>query len=166
MALKFGVKYIYRTMPRLLTLWLDLGENFALQNSYVSSFGCMFWLTIRHPDTLVSLQKITKEIDSGRRNLPVYQVRPTLWGMVADEQWLTAFPQLVSRILHPEPTVNVILYKIIAQVILKYPNQALWPMVGVMRSNRSERSRICRIVLDRAVRLTLHGNTIRISLMN
>jgi len=34
-ALKFGVKYIYRTMPRLLTIWLDLGENFALHTSYV-----------------------------------------------------------------------------------------------------------------------------------
>lgn len=33
LALKFGVKYIYRTMPRLLTLWLDLGENSALQAS-------------------------------------------------------------------------------------------------------------------------------------
>jgi serine/threonine-protein kinase ATR len=34
-ALKFGVKYIYRTMPRLLTIWLDLGENSALHASYV-----------------------------------------------------------------------------------------------------------------------------------
>ena len=26
-ALRFGVKYIYRTMPRMLTLWLDLAES-------------------------------------------------------------------------------------------------------------------------------------------
>jgi serine/threonine-protein kinase ATR len=25
-ALKFGNKYIFRTMPRTLTIWLDLGE--------------------------------------------------------------------------------------------------------------------------------------------
>jgi len=83
----------------------------------------------------------------------MYQVSP-LAGLQygADEKWLTAFPQLVSRILHPEPSVNTVLYKIIAGVIHKYPNQALWPMVGVMRSNRSERSKVCRIVLDRAVR--------------
>ena len=26
-ALQHGVKYIYQTMPRMLTLWLDLGEH-------------------------------------------------------------------------------------------------------------------------------------------
>lgn len=28
-ALQRGVKYIYQTMPRLLTVWLDLAENSA-----------------------------------------------------------------------------------------------------------------------------------------
>lgn len=65
-------------------------------------------------------------------------------------QFLTAFPQLVSRILHPEPSVNGVLYKIIASVIAKYPHQALWPMVGVMQSKRPERSRVCQVVLQRA----------------
>lgn len=35
-ALTYGVKYIYRTMPRLLTIWLDLGENALLLKKYVS----------------------------------------------------------------------------------------------------------------------------------
>jgi len=110
-------------------------------------------LMTRHPDSVASLQRITKEIDSARRTLPMYQVStPAGLQYGANEKWLTAFPQLVSRILHPEPSVNTVLYKIIAGVIHKYPNQALWPMVGVMRSNRSERSKVCRIVLDRAVR--------------
>lgn len=65
-------------------------------------------------------------------------------------QFLTAFPQLVSRILHPEPVVAGILYKIISNVIVKYPHQALWPMVGVMRSNRPDRAKICGIVLYKA----------------
>lgn len=26
-AMKYGSKYIYQTVPRLLTLWLDLGED-------------------------------------------------------------------------------------------------------------------------------------------
>jgi serine/threonine-protein kinase ATR len=28
-ALHHGVKYIYRTMPRMLTIWLDLGDHRA-----------------------------------------------------------------------------------------------------------------------------------------
>lgn len=26
-AIKFGSKYVYQTVPRLLTIWLDLGED-------------------------------------------------------------------------------------------------------------------------------------------
>jgi serine/threonine-protein kinase ATR len=26
-AIKFGSKYVYQTIPRLLTIWLDMGEN-------------------------------------------------------------------------------------------------------------------------------------------
>lgn len=26
-AIKYGSKYIYQTVPRLLTIWLDLGED-------------------------------------------------------------------------------------------------------------------------------------------
>jgi serine/threonine-protein kinase ATR len=59
--------------------------------------------------------------------------------------------------MHPEPSVNAVLYKIIAAVITKYPHQALWPMVGVMQSNRPDRSKVCSHVLARAVRPFLHG---------
>jgi serine/threonine-protein kinase ATR len=26
-AIKYGSKYVYQTIPRLLTIWLDMGEN-------------------------------------------------------------------------------------------------------------------------------------------
>jgi hypothetical protein len=26
-ALRYGTKYIYRTMPRMLTIWMDCGER-------------------------------------------------------------------------------------------------------------------------------------------
>ena len=32
-AIKFGSKYVYQTVPRLLTIWLDLGENAILAGS-------------------------------------------------------------------------------------------------------------------------------------
>lgn len=32
-ALQRGVKYIFQTMPRLLTVWLDLGESKDLRRS-------------------------------------------------------------------------------------------------------------------------------------
>ena len=35
-AIKFGSKYVYQTVPRLLTIWLDMGENERL--SYGETF--------------------------------------------------------------------------------------------------------------------------------
>ena len=37
-----------------------------------------------------------------------------------------------------------------ALVIAKYPQQALWPTVGVMQSNRGDRKEACNSVLTRA----------------
>jgi serine/threonine-protein kinase ATR len=31
-AIKFGSKYVYQTVPRLLTIWLDMGEHRTLAN--------------------------------------------------------------------------------------------------------------------------------------
>lgn len=65
-------------------------------------------------------------------------------------KFFTAFPQLVSRIGHPNKDVSSILVKIIAKVLQKYPQQALWPMVGVMQSRRTDRKTVCAAVLHRA----------------
>ena len=35
MAIRFGSKYAYQTIPRLLTLWLDMGEDAHLSTSDV-----------------------------------------------------------------------------------------------------------------------------------
>ena len=33
-AIKFGSKYVYQTIPRLLTIWLDMGENLASSEQF------------------------------------------------------------------------------------------------------------------------------------
>ena len=33
-AIKFGSKYVYQTIPRLLTIWLDMGENLARSEQF------------------------------------------------------------------------------------------------------------------------------------
>jgi serine/threonine-protein kinase ATR len=32
-AIKYGTKYVYQTVPRLLTIWLDLGEDAKLASN-------------------------------------------------------------------------------------------------------------------------------------
>ncbi|WVR00045.1 hypothetical protein IAU59_007187 [Kwoniella sp. CBS 9459] len=113
LALRHGVKYIYQTMPRMLTLWLDLGEVKHAANP-----------------TQIQLNRITQLLNKARRELPAYQI--------------------VSRIVHPHKEVAAVLKKIMATVISRYPQQALWPAVGAMQSKRSERRTAAHEVTARA----------------
>jgi serine/threonine-protein kinase ATR len=65
-----------------------------------------------------------------RRELPAYE-------------FLTAFPQIASRLGHKTETVRTVIIAIMAKVVSTYPQRALWPMVYLMQSNRPERKRLC-----------------------
>jgi len=121
--LQRGVKYIYQTMPRLLTVWLDLGDK-----PEVKKKG-----QVAH-----NFQLITKLMDRSRGKIMTYQ-------------FLTAFPQIVSRITHQNSDVREVLIKIVYRVVRDYPAQALWPIVGAMLSKRKDRQEVTDTILKRAV---------------
>jgi serine/threonine-protein kinase ATR len=58
-AMKYGNKFIYQTVPRLLTIWLDMGED-----STVHSDECF--------------TKITAEISRAINGVPAFKVRVDL----------------------------------------------------------------------------------------
>lgn len=55
-AIRFGSKYIYQTVPRLLTLWLDMGEHKEISQTDI--FG-----------------RINKEVAKVIQTVPTYKVR-------------------------------------------------------------------------------------------
>lgn len=122
-ALQRGVKYIYQTMPRLLTVWLDLSEKPELKRSQ----------NVQH-----NVQLITKLIDRNR-------------GKIANYQFLTAFPQMISRITHSNKEVREVLIKLVYRVIREFPAQALWPTIGAMQSTRQDRREVTDFVLKKAI---------------
>lgn len=65
-------------------------------------------------------------------------------------QFLTAFPQMISRIQHPSQSVQDVLVGIVARVIRAHPLQSLWPIVGAMLSRRKERQALTEKILLRA----------------
>jgi serine/threonine-protein kinase ATR len=56
-AIKYGSKYIYQTVPRLLTIWLDLGEDKKLCNSDV-------------------FKKLNDTVAKAIKEIPPYKVSP------------------------------------------------------------------------------------------
>jgi serine/threonine-protein kinase ATR len=55
-------------------------------------------------------------------------------------QWLTAFPQIVSRIDHSNKPVYDLLSNLIIRVLQEYPHQGLWLFMSVVQSKKRERS--------------------------
>ena len=54
-AIRYGSKYIYQTVPRLLTLWLDMGENAVVADTEI-------------------FQRVNKEVAKAIQSVPTYKV--------------------------------------------------------------------------------------------
>ncbi|GBG70226.1 hypothetical protein CBR_g6357 [Chara braunii] len=128
-SLHRGHKYLHQSMPRLLTLWFDFGSSFPVKSVSVTKV-----LHSAH-------NKICAIIRGCIKDLPSYQ-------------WLTAFPQLVSRICHRNEEVVKHLKEIIKLVIQLYPQQALWTMAAVSKSGVAARREVAAEIIT-ASRLKL-----------
>nr|XP_033814332.1 serine/threonine-protein kinase ATR isoform X1 [Geotrypetes seraphini] len=130
-SLQYGNQYIYQSMPRMLSLWLDFGAK------------VYEWEKAGRADRLqmkTDLMKINKTITDHTNHLAPYQ-------------FLTAFSQLISRICHSHDDVFVVLMEIIAKVFLTYPQQAMWMMTAVSKSSYPMRVNRCKEILNKAIQL-------------
>ncbi|KAI9206311.1 uncharacterized protein BJ171DRAFT_28115 [Polychytrium aggregatum] len=134
-ALMCGTKFIYQTLPRLLTLWLDYGEQSRARDG--SEMARSFEATISN------LNKVIQELHMA---LPAYQ-------------FLTALPQLISRICHRNVSVHSILEAIIVKVVSTYPHQALWHIVSMSKSIDKNRFQRWGELLKRLKEVSLNQNT-------
>lgn len=79
---------------------------------------------------------MTATVARGLDKLPTYQ-------------WLTAFPQVVSRIGHADVGTYRVLSRIILAVIMAYPLQSIWSMVSVSQSKKHERLSRCQAIFKK-----------------
>lgn len=117
----YGTKYYYQTLPKILTLWLDMGMevmNTAPRAAKDKEF---------HDHRIQYLEFINK-----------YLKRYTQERMPAFA-WYSAFPQIITRISHPNKSVWDALQTIIIRVASTYPQQALWSLLAVLQSTQDER---------------------------
>jgi serine/threonine-protein kinase ATR len=128
-ALEYGCKYLYQCMPRLLTLWLDFGCK--VPDSVSTGKKC------QEKSGLKTVQQLNEIIQTMMEHLPPYQ-------------YLIAFPQLISRICHPNSDVFAKLEAIIMRLLQHYPQQCLWMMIAVNKSTHHDRRERCRRILDKA----------------
>ncbi|CAH2247104.1 serine threonine- kinase atr isoform X1 [Pelobates cultripes] len=130
-SLQYGNQYIYQSMPRMLSLWLDFGAK------------VYEWEKAGRADRTQmknDLIKINKVITEHTNSLAPYQ-------------FLTAFSQLISRICHSQHEVFAVLMEIVAKVFVAYPQQAMWMMTAVSKSSYPMRVERCKQILDKAIHM-------------
>lgn len=132
-AIKLGSKYVYQAIPRLLTIWLDLGEVSATAN-------------------LDDFKRLNDIVAKAIKEAPVYKasLNSLAYFIILNVfQWFTAFPQIVSRVGHANPDVYKHLAKLIVKVMEEYPKQALWLFASVIKSTKPTREQRGRALLER-----------------
>ena len=128
-CLEAGTEHIYRALPRLLTLWFEIG-SLALDEDVDG----------RMIDVLEGAQeKAMHCMKQYAKSLP-----PSVW--------MTAMPQLISRICHDNREVAELIRLIITDAAAVYPHQVVWALMGVSKSTRPNRKSAARSIINGAKR--------------
>lgn len=117
-SMMYGSRYIYQSMPRFLSIWLDFTARSETNESYKRVSANM-----------------NKIVDRFAESLPSFV-------------FFTAFSQLVSRICHPSPEVYQVLKSIIVKLIVTFPQQSMWMIMSVYKSSYASRVRRCTEVFS------------------
>jgi hypothetical protein len=74
-------------------------------------------------------------------------------------QWLTALPQLISRICHPNEHVQKLLISILVAIVTEFPRHALWAVVGICKSEIEQRKKIAEDIILKAMKILREKGT-------
>ncbi|KAF1987090.1 hypothetical protein K402DRAFT_463189 [Aulographum hederae CBS 113979] len=134
-SLGFGTKYYYHTIPKILTLWLDLGmEVHALKDSAHN----------KQADRDVQCAPLkTKHLALMHKHLIKYIDK------VPAFIFYTAFPQIISRISHPHSDTWKVLSQMIHRIATTHPQQALWSLLAVSKSTAPDKCRRATEILNK-----------------
>ncbi|KAI9726160.1 MAG: serine/threonine-protein kinase M1 [Chrysothrix sp. TS-e1954] len=123
-SMQYGCKYLFETLPKLLTLWLDFGIEITRNVSK------------EVPDDVrnLSIERRPKMLELMNKAIKKYADR------IATYLFYTALPQMITRISHPNQKVWELLCALIVKTAAAHPQQALWPLLAVVKSTSHERA--------------------------
>ncbi|KAK8184448.1 hypothetical protein BC567DRAFT_246964 [Phyllosticta citribraziliensis] len=124
-SVAYGTKHLYETVPKLLTLWLELATEVQTdQPSQRTSDLQRTWSQKRKE----MLKKVEDHLDRyAIQRLPAFI-------------FYTALPQMITRICHTRQATYELLASMIVKVVGEHPRQALWGLLAVVKSTNTSRS--------------------------
>jgi serine/threonine-protein kinase ATR len=120
-----GSKYVFQTLPKVLTLWLELIDGSELSRD--DRRGNHEF----HTKVANQRKRIIEETNNQIKKY-MERLQPVLLYSI--------LPQLVARICHPNKTVQEILSNVVIRVVKAFPQQALWTLLAVIESQQKDRA--------------------------
>jgi len=124
-CIQHGTKTIYQSMPRMLTIWFEWGNE------------------------VIRMERMRKPMPKDI-NVKVLEFMSHFVKKAPQAVWLSALPQLISRVCHPHPDVLKFTMHILARTLHVYPNQVLWALATVANSNVPQRRKSAKEVIQAA----------------
>ena len=148
-ALTHGNRFLFQALPRMLTLWFEHSEHWSGTVSASSQLKASVGSAAHSSQSERSGGGIPG-LGSGRGSAGTPQtleekfsqchtLMTDLVKTLAPFQWLTAFPQIISRLTHSNKQVYALIKEIIVAVFADYPQQAIWLLAVITRSLDAER---------------------------
>ncbi|VDD74871.1 unnamed protein product [Mesocestoides corti] len=128
-ALACGSQFIYQSMPRFLTLWLDYGAEVAKtqkQSSIPSNIRCAGDHKSTAVDVATTFDEVQNLMRQNLQKIPPYQ-------------FYTALGQILSRVCHEHPNIIKMLIDLIVRIFVAYPQQTIWFLMSLHNSTVTQR---------------------------
>lgn len=149
-SLKYGDKYVSESMPSLLYWWFILAEECVNMNKKEQPHNDS---RLRNSaPRCVSLMNRAEEITEFVRQLN---------GDISPHLFFIAFTQLTSRICHPHELVRTVLVEILGKLLIEFPHQSMWYLVGMLNSSDRDRQENCQKIINKATKNTQAAQIIR-----
>ncbi|GMR39856.1 hypothetical protein PMAYCL1PPCAC_10051, partial [Pristionchus mayeri] len=113
-VVQFGRSHMFHAVPRMFTIWLDVTQKLADEVKGFAPSSSQYELCMKNITTLN--QTMRKSLEA----VPLSVLFP-------------AFPQLISRILHPDKSVFEELSCLLARLMVAFPHQSLWQAISIYR---------------------------------
>jgi len=139
---KNGHRHVYASIPRMLTLWFDAGDNYERMHATCTSTTST---TAQH-QLQKELQRAKKCCEDITLIVKTYSNAFPLY------KWLVALPQLTSRLTHKNEDVLHVIQTLVSRLFRAYSDQTLWQLAPMLRSRDDYRKRSALQVLQKAIR--------------
>lgn len=120
-----GSKYVFQTLPKVLTLWLELVDGADVPQDPRRG-NAQF-----HTHNAAQRKRVIEDTNHQIKKY-IDRLQPVLL--------YTILPQVVARICHGNKAVSEILGGIVIKVVRAFPQQAYWTLLAVVESQQKDRA--------------------------